>query len=64
DVGHASNRAMRDADIAINQFRQDIRTDLRVQAVRGLVDDAHVALLRQSLAQVRADLLAAFRDKH
>ncbi len=55
-----SNRAVHEADLVLNEFRQQVRTDLRRQAHEGRVDPASVALLKDSLAQVRADVLATF----
>jgi hypothetical protein len=42
----------------INEFRQQLRTDLRTQAHRGRVSAATVSTLRDRLTQVRAELLA------
>jgi DNA-binding PadR family transcriptional regulator len=53
-----SNRAVHEADLVINEFRQQLRTDLRTQAHRGRVSADTVDRLRAQLAQVRADLLA------
>ncbi|MET0976779.1 MAG: PadR family transcriptional regulator [Leifsonia sp.] len=54
-----SNRAVRDADLIINQFRQQVRTDLRIQAARSGVSDSSVDLLRQRLADVRSEVIAS-----
>ncbi|MET0725785.1 MAG: PadR family transcriptional regulator [Leifsonia sp.] len=59
----ASSRAMHDADVVLNQFRQEIRTDLRLQSARGVVPEESVSLLRERLAQVRADLLSSFAER-
>ena len=40
------------------EFRQQLRTDLRTHAHRGLVSPESVSLLKARLAQVRADVLA------
>jgi DNA-binding PadR family transcriptional regulator len=53
-----SNRAVHEADLVINEFRQQLRTDLRSQAHRARVSADTVDRLRTQLAQVRADLLA------
>ncbi|WP_308797432.1 PadR family transcriptional regulator [Agromyces silvae] len=53
-----SNRAVHEAELVINEFRQQLRTDLRTQAHRGRVSAGAVDRLRSQLAQVRADLLA------
>ncbi|GAA1967587.1 PadR family transcriptional regulator [Agromyces allii] len=51
-----SERALQDADLAIAEFRQQLRTDLRSH--RGRVRPESVTLLTARLAQVRADVLA------
>jgi DNA-binding PadR family transcriptional regulator len=53
-----SNRAVHEADIVLNEFRQQLRTDLRTQAHRGRVSSESIALLKSRLADVRADVLA------
>ena len=53
-----SNRAVHEADIVLNEFRQQLRTDLRTQAHRGRVSSESIALLKSRLAEVRADVLA------
>lgn len=54
-----SNRALHEADMVLNEFRQQLRSDLRTQAYRGRVPDEAVPELRRRLAEVRADILAA-----
>lgn len=54
-----SNRALHEADMVLNEFRQQLRSDLRTQAYRGRVPDDAVPELRRRLAEVRADMLAA-----
>ncbi|MET0725008.1 MAG: PadR family transcriptional regulator [Leifsonia sp.] len=54
-----SYRAVRDADLIINQFRQQVRTDLRIQAARSGVSDSSVDLLRQRFADVRSEVIAS-----
>ena len=49
--------------LIINEFRQQIRTDLRLQAARGGVDDSSVDLLRRRLAEVRAEFLGSLGGK-
>jgi len=56
-----SNAAVRDAEVALNDFRLQMRTDLRSQAARGGLQDAVVAQLRHELAQVRANILGALK---
>lgn len=53
-----SNRAVHEADLVLNEFRQQLRTDLRTQAHRGRVNPESVTLLKARLAQVRTDVLA------
>lgn len=52
-----STRAMHEADLAITEFRQQIRLELRSQANRGRVNADTVSLLRSRLADVRSELL-------
>ena len=58
NVNVDSNRAVHEADIVLNEFRQQLRTDLRTQAHRGRVSSESIALLKSRLADVRADVLA------
>jgi DNA-binding PadR family transcriptional regulator len=58
DLGAESNRAVHEADLVINEFRQQLRTDLRTQSHRGGVSPESVTLLKSRLDQVRADVLA------
>jgi DNA-binding PadR family transcriptional regulator len=58
DTHDDSRFALREAELVLNEFRQQVRADLRSHAARGTISDAAVAELRQQLAQVRADLLA------
>ena len=53
-----SNRAVHEADLVLNEFRQQLRTDLRTQAHRGRVSSESIALLKSRLAEVRADVIA------
>jgi len=56
---HGDSRfALREAELVLNEFRQQLRADLRSQAARAVIPDAAVAELRHKLAQVRADVLA------
>jgi DNA-binding PadR family transcriptional regulator len=52
-----STRAMHEADLAITEFRQQIRLELRNQANRGRVNADTVSLLRSRLADVRSEVL-------
>lgn len=54
-----SRLALRDAELALAEFRQQLRTDLRSQLTHGSLEDAVVAQLRAELAQVRANILSA-----
>jgi DNA-binding PadR family transcriptional regulator len=61
--GGESNRAVHEADMVLNEFRQQLRTDLRTHAHRGVVSPESVTLLKARLAQVRADVLATLSDR-
>ncbi len=63
DLHVESNRAVHEADLVLNEFRQQLRTDLRTHAHRGRVSPESVALLKARLAQVRADVLATLTDR-
>lgn len=58
-----SNRAVHEADLVLNEFRQQVRTDLRTQAHRGPLPADAVSLLRTRLAEVRAEVLASFGER-
>lgn len=58
-----SNRAVHEADLVLNEFRQQLRTDLRTQAHRGRVSPESVTLLKARLAQVRDDVLATLAER-
>ena len=49
--------AMRAAEIVLNEFRQQVRADLREASGKGTLTDAVAPALRSDLARVRADLL-------
>jgi len=57
-----ANRAVHEADLVLNEFRQQLRTDLRTQAHQGRVSAESVTLLKARLAQVRADVLATLTE--
>ncbi|WP_353807815.1 PadR family transcriptional regulator [Agromyces sp. SYSU T00194] len=59
----ADGRAVHEADLVINAFRQRVRTDLRTHARRGQVAPEAVDLLRSRLDAVRADLLDELRGR-
>jgi len=52
-----SRFALREAELALNEFRQQLRSELRAVAARGELTDAAVGRLRAELARVRADIL-------
>ncbi len=54
-----SNRALHEADMVLNEFRQQLRTDLRSQAAHSRVPADAVPELRRQLAEVRASILAS-----
>ena len=54
-----SNRALHEADLVLNEFRQQLRADLRQAATRSGVPTTLVPELRARLVEVRADILAA-----
>jgi DNA-binding PadR family transcriptional regulator len=57
--GTDTSRAVHEADLVLNEFRQQLRSDLRTHAHRGAVSADSVGLLKARLAQVRADVLAS-----
>ena len=57
-----SRRAVHEAALVLNEFRQQVRPDLRTHAPRGSVNGDSVNLLKARRAQVRADLLATLAD--
>lgn len=63
NLSSESNRALHEAELAINEFRQQLRTDLRTHAHRGRVSSESVILLKARLAQVRADVLATLAER-
>lgn len=54
-----SNRAVHEADMVLNEFRQQLRTDLRTHAHRSHVPSDLVPELRRQLADVRTSIRAA-----
>ncbi|GIT78966.1 hypothetical protein LLS1_06350 [Leifsonia sp. LS1] len=59
DARMAAGAAVREADVALNDFRQELRTELRLQASRGTLPDDVVALLKDELVRVRRSVLEA-----
>jgi len=58
-----SRRAVHEADLVLNEFRQQVRTDLRTHAHRGVLTAEAVSVLKARLAQVRADVLASLAER-
>lgn len=56
-----SNRALREADMVLNEFRQQLRADLRTAAYRSRVPAETVSDLRRQLEAVRASILASIK---
>ncbi len=52
-----SRVALREAEIVLNEFRQQVRADLRQAVMRAGIPDRAVAELRAGLARVRSDML-------
>lgn len=55
-----SNRDLAEADMVLNEFRQQLRADLRTQAYRSALPADTVPELRRQLDAVRAGILATF----
>jgi DNA-binding PadR family transcriptional regulator len=53
--------ALRDAEAAINDFRQELRSDLRAQVARGHLDTEIVGLITTGLTALRREITAALR---
>jgi DNA-binding MarR family transcriptional regulator len=53
--------ALRDAEAAINDFRQQLRSDLRSRVAQGVLDPAVVALITTRLTELRREITAAIR---
>jgi DNA-binding PadR family transcriptional regulator len=51
-----SNRSLREADMVLNEFRQQLRADLRTQAYRAQLPESTVPELRRQLDAVRASI--------
>ncbi|QYF72877.1 PadR family transcriptional regulator [Cryobacterium sp. PAMC25264] len=56
-----ANRALREADMVLNDFRQQLRADLRTQAYRSTVPEDTVPELRRQLDAVRASILDSLK---
>jgi DNA-binding PadR family transcriptional regulator len=59
----ATRAELRDADIALAQFRHQVRTDLRSRGARSNIPAGTAARLTTSLAALRAELLASLDAK-
>jgi DNA-binding PadR family transcriptional regulator len=59
DARAAGNAAAREAEAAINDFRQQLRTDLRSQAARGALPANVVPLLKEELTRVHRTIAEA-----
>ncbi|MEO6532907.1 MAG: PadR family transcriptional regulator [Pseudolysinimonas sp.] len=53
--------ALRDAEAAINDFRQELRSDLRAQVAKGRLDAEIVGLITTGLTALRREITAALR---
>ncbi len=53
--------ALRDAEAAINEFRQQLRSELRAQAARGRLDTEIVGMLTSGLTALRSEITSALR---
>jgi len=54
-----SRTQLQDADVLINEFRQQLRTELRITAARTQLTPENVAVLRQGLEEIRARVTAS-----
>jgi DNA-binding PadR family transcriptional regulator len=63
DARQTSNAAVREAEAALTEFRQQLRTDLRTEAARGRLSDDIVPQLKLELARVRASVLEALNRR-
>lgn len=59
DVRAAGAAAVREAEAALNEFRQQLRTDLRSEAARGTLPETVVPLLKSELDRVRRAVVEA-----
>ncbi|TFD55539.1 PadR family transcriptional regulator [Cryobacterium frigoriphilum] len=58
DAHLASTRALHEADLVLNEFRHQLRADLRTQAAGAGLPEETVSALRRQLDAVRASILA------
>jgi len=54
-----SRTQLQNADVLLNEFRQQLRTELRVTAARTQLTPENVAVLRQGLEEIRARVTAS-----
>jgi DNA-binding PadR family transcriptional regulator len=59
----ANRRALADAELALNEFRRQVRTDLRTHTTRAQISPEVVSVLKARLAQARAEVLTALADR-
>lgn len=59
DARAAGTAAVREAEAALNEFRQQLRTDLRSEAARGTLPESVVPLLKTELDRVRRAVVEA-----
>ncbi|GAB3611112.1 hypothetical protein GCM10027414_32380 [Humibacter ginsengiterrae] len=57
DARAESRLALREAEIVLNEFRQQVRADLRQASMRDGIPAAAIAALRDNLSRVRTELL-------
>jgi len=63
DARGAGMAAVRDAEAALNEFRQQLRTDLRSQAARGVLSADVVPLLKGELDRVRRTIVEVLEHR-
>jgi DNA-binding PadR family transcriptional regulator len=56
-----SRFALREAELALNEFRQELRSELRAAAARGELTEAALGRLRSELSRTRAGILELVR---
>ena len=63
DSRQAANATTREAEAVLNEFRQQLRTDLRSQAARGTLPSEVIPQLKLELARVRTSILEALNRR-
>jgi len=61
DTRVQARMALRDAEAAINDFRQQLRADLRTEVANGRLEASVVGLLSSRLIELRREITAALR---